>query len=990
MPLKLDSADLAVLSRLLDQVLDLEADQMAAWIAGLPEEQDHLRPMLSAMVAEHLSQEHAGFLSEGPVLDDTSAAETVAKPDDVVGPYRLIREIGRGGMGAVWLAARSDGGLKRQVALKLPALAWGAGLAERMERERDIGALLEHPHIARLYDGGVDVQGRPYLAFEYIDGLPLDEYCESSGLGVSQRLRVFLQVVRAVAYAHGRLIVHRDLKPSNVLVTADGEAHLLDFGIAKLLHEAARADQRLTQDLGRVLTPHYASPEQLQGSAITVASDVYSLGVLLYELLTGRHPYKPERNSLAALEEAVLLGEPPLASSRAQDASTAKSLRGELDAILGKALKREPGQRYATADALADDIERYLNGDNVLARPDSLAYRFTKTLRRHRVGLATAGAVMLAVLGGAGMSIVQAQRASDSAQRARVVKEFVVDVFKINSPGRADNGELRQLPAEMLLQRGGKLIEMRFAGQPQLQAELYGVVGEIFADMGASQLAVDYATREVSTLAAIDAARAEQGRAMLLLARALLSDGRVRDAEVHANSAVALLEEDPPRALDARILRVRVLKQLGKVAEATRELERIEAQTSRPGSAPTLARAFSKTLRANLWVDRGRFDEALPLYLSSIEDAAAVEGAASQSAIDIRLELAYVLVLFDRTPESVAYREAALATLRSLGQAGQIRAALAESEHAFQLVDLAQISYGEAQATVERCLAQLAAMGPDLPEPVKARVSFLLGLVHLNGGHVGRADALISQATQALRPSAETPTRRRKLAFSQGIVAMHAGRHAEAERHLRERLEMAKVMFGESSPWTAIDYVSYADNLTMQGRLDEAETFLGSLPRIEGTRGSGSSDTIYSEEVDFARARIRLDRGDPMPALSAALGSAAQRADRFGGRRSLVGEALCAVGRTTEGLRHLEAGIAARVSHGAYRADPEVARARAMAGRCALESGDRKSAERLAQAAREAFVEQPDVSPYFKRPSETLDKLLAQSVPPNAAGRGAR
>jgi serine/threonine-protein kinase len=271
---------------------------------------------------------------------------------------------------------------------------------------------------------------------------------------VPERLRLFLQVARAVAYAHGRLVVHRDLKPSNVLVTADGQAHLLDFGIAKLLHEAAPGDPALTQEQGRVLTPRYASPEQIQGETITVAADVYSLGVLLYELLTGRLPFRA--TSPAALEAAVLEGEPPPASSRAQDKATAGALRGEIDAILGKALKRVPASRYATADALAQDIERHLKGERVLAQPDTAWYRLRKAALRNRVGFAAVTAVLATVLLGAGAALVQARRADEAAEQARVVKDFVVDVFRVNARDNPANNELRQLPAQMLLERGAR------------------------------------------------------------------------------------------------------------------------------------------------------------------------------------------------------------------------------------------------------------------------------------------------------------------------------------------------------------------------------------------------------------------------------------------------------------------------------------------------------------------------------------------------------
>ena len=407
-------ADLSTLSRLLDEALELEPTQAEAWLAALPEAHRHLLPQLREMLAEHRSPARAHFMSDGPKLARGAIDETVALPEDLVGPYRLIREIGRGGMGAVWLAERADGSLKRHVALKLPRLAWGAGLAERMARERDIGAMLQHANIARLYDAGVDASGRPYLALEYIDGQPLDAWCEAKALGVSGRLRLFLQVAGAVAHAHARLVVHRDLKPSNVLVTADGQAHLLDFGIAKLLHESAPDDSGLTQEQGRVLTPRYASPEQIEGETITVASDVYSLGVLLFELLTGRLPF--HASSPAALEAAVLEGEPPPASSQVQDKATVRAVRGDVDAILGKALKRVPALRYASVDALVQDIERHLNGEPVLARPDSAWYRLRKAALRHRVGFAAATAVLAALFVGAGAALMQARKARRSGR----------------------------------------------------------------------------------------------------------------------------------------------------------------------------------------------------------------------------------------------------------------------------------------------------------------------------------------------------------------------------------------------------------------------------------------------------------------------------------------------------------------------------------------------------------------------------------------------
>src|SRR5882672_2598287 len=286
----LAASELAQVSRLLDDALELDAADRERWLAALPAEHAMLVPVLRAMLARDADSDHV--LDQAPRLREHNeeVEGQAVQAGAQVGPYRLIREIGRGGMGTVWLAERADGTLKRQIALKLPRMAWVSGLAERMRRERDILAVLEHPNIARLYDAGVDTQGRPYLALEYVKGEPIDRYCRAHQLTLAQRLQLFLQVARAVAHAHARLIVHRDLKPSNILVAADGTVRLLDFGIAKLLEGDTGPATDLTALVGRALTPDYASPEQIKGEPITVASDVYSLGVLLYELLTGERP----------------------------------------------------------------------------------------------------------------------------------------------------------------------------------------------------------------------------------------------------------------------------------------------------------------------------------------------------------------------------------------------------------------------------------------------------------------------------------------------------------------------------------------------------------------------------------------------------------------------------------------------------------------------------------------------------------------------------
>jgi serine/threonine protein kinase/tetratricopeptide (TPR) repeat protein len=398
------------LSPYLDQALAMTDEERAAWLSLLGEQDPALAAQLGDLLDEHRVLAQEGFLENRR----WALPNSTGLAGQTLGPYTLISQIGQGGMGRVWLARRSDGRFERQAAVKFVNIALaGRGTEERFKREGSILGRLTHPHIAELLDAGISSDGQPYLILEYVDGTTIDHYCDQHKLDLEARVRLFLDVLAAVAHAHANLIVHRDIKPSNVLVTTDGEVKLLDFGIAKLLEGEGQtgAATLLTHEAGSALTPQYAAPEQLTGQPVTTATDVYALGVLLYLLLSGRHPAGAP-HSPAELVRAVLDLEPPPVS----DATTAdntkliaerrgatpdklrRELRGDLDTIVGKALKKDTQERYASVTGFASDLQRYLKHEPISARPDTLAYRTAKFLRRNRtVAVLTATAIVLVI-----------------------------------------------------------------------------------------------------------------------------------------------------------------------------------------------------------------------------------------------------------------------------------------------------------------------------------------------------------------------------------------------------------------------------------------------------------------------------------------------------------------------------------------------------------------------------------------------------------------
>ncbi len=489
---EIDETTWAALNGLLDRALDLVPAERMGWIDALGAEYDALKPRLRDLLANDVALRTSQLLDTLPKLSDVPDEEDgspAAGEGDLVGPYRLRHELGAGGMATVWLAERHDGLIPRPVALKLPRGYWRrAAHGERLARERDILATLTHPNIARLYDAGITAAGQPYLALEYVEGGRIDEFVREAGLDVRQRLALFLQVTDAVAYAHFQLVVHRDLKPSNILVTTGGQVRLLDFGIARLLEEGEARETPLTEQSGRALTPDYASPEQIAGAPIGTASDVYSLGVVLYELLTGHRPYRLARDSRGALEEAILQVDPAKPSDVAEESSTRKALRGDLDWIVLKAMAKERDRRYASAAELGADLRRFLRDEPVDASPPSATYRIGKFVRRHRVAVTAAALLVLTLIAGtvgttAGM--LRARRAEAAARTEAATAEryskFLVDMFETAAPEQSKG---REITAREIVQQGAARIRTDLANDPLLEARLLATIGWVYTRLG--------------------------------------------------------------------------------------------------------------------------------------------------------------------------------------------------------------------------------------------------------------------------------------------------------------------------------------------------------------------------------------------------------------------------------------------------------------------------------------------------------------------------
>jgi len=808
------------ISALLDAALALPTHERARWLESLTGREAEFRDTLRELLLSQAGVETDNFLGTLPRLRHAAGGATgvgALAAGELVGPYRLKAELGRGGMGTVWRAERADGAFEREVALKLPLTnRLRQDLAVRFARERNILARLEHPHIARFYDAGISTDGLPYLAMEFVDGQPIGTYCDTRQLDVPARLRQFAQVLDAVQYAHANLVVHRDLKPSNILVTADGDVRLLDFGIAKLLADDGPAHEtQLTQISGRALTPDYASPEQIRGEPLTIASDVYSLGVVLYELLAGQRPYRLEIKSAAQLEEAIVCVDPTRPSSVISDDAAhtrgvsvkrlASALAGDLDTIILKALAKTPAQRYATVAEFGADLERHRQGLPVLAQADSFAYRARKFVRRHRLETAIAVALVLALIGGAYAQVAvatalavgsgialwqarsalwQARLAREQATRAEETKKFVLSFFEA---GDADRGGSHKTTAVDLLKQARERLDGAPIADSAIRAELLATIGAGLYGLGE-----------------LDAATPVLAEATRLTSETL--------GDRH------------PMTARARVTYASVLLHLGDAKLAAAQFAAAESSLRRSNDVRMLAPVLRG--RSALAYDEGEYELAVELARDAVHAAELQADKVELIAANMRLS-ASMLAAVRAGSLGPAQRAYALArelhddrptTVLLLARVVFLCALAAEGDAASALIEM--------RSTLRQ---QVDLLGPD-----NFQVALTWGRLGGISWQLGDSVSALESFREALRisalQSAGKPTPAMAITRSRlGNVLASAHRCEEALGEWQQADQMYSVLYGAEHQTARLARAGAATALTKLHRLDEADEILGRL-----------------------------------------------------------------------------------------------------------------------------------------------------------------
>jgi serine/threonine-protein kinase len=814
-----------------DAAVDVPTDEQTAFIDRACGGDEGLRAEVLELVrAYHRSDsvlESPAARIAAPFLE---AAAAVAGPvPDRIGPFRVVREVGRGGMGRVFLAERADGQFEQRVALKL--IQHGApGVVRRFVEERRILARLEHPGIARLVDGGVTDGGLPYFAMELVEGEPIDRYCDAHKLTVDRRLELFVAVCDAVSYAHHRLIIHRDLKPSNILVTADGRVKLLDFGIAKLL--GAPAGDDATRTGFSAMTPEFAAPEQIRGTPVSTATDVYSLGVLLYLLLTGERPYDVRGKSPAEIERIVCVDTPPRPSSKAP-APLGRRLRGDLDLIVMTALQKPEQRRYQSPAALAQDLQRFRQGRVILARPDSARYRLGKFLRRNRTAVVSGGLVALALVASTVITaaqMVEAQRQRDEArvQRDRAVYE--------QQRATASSGFMETLLGSVapsgrpyttleLLGRARELLERDYAGDPRF-------VARMMVDLSAHYAAIDNVREQLALL----------GRAASLAARA-------GDAETAADAecSIALVQAARENPAAAR----------QHLALGARSLARARATAVRPRMHCLLA-------QARLAIADDAQDSALVLARRAVALAENAGDTASVAYAEALTTVAIQLQNQNRVRDALDATRQIVATLDRIGRGSTLSMLDTRLAEARFLRDLGEMR------TADSVLGGVVRLAQRMnPRYVAAKVSILAGEVAQGRD---RPDSAVAAFEAALAEARRTGDAFREQWALERLVALLADyrRFAAGRRRLAElaaitperdhaTLEMLEARFAETGGDPARAYRTYMAALAGRGFPDASDIPPWHRIVLHAAQAAlASGDAVGADSL--ARHVLRLER----------------------------------------------------------------------------------------------------------------------------------
>lgn len=1002
--MKIDREQWARLSSLLDDALDIEASAREAWIKQLPNEVSSLKEPLRSLLAQHARVETDDFLKTPDFAaalrleSARSQIPTVELQADVqLGGYRLLRELGRGGMGSVWLAERIDGKLKRQVALKFPYAGPNQRqLAERLARERDILASLEHPNIARLYDADVTDNGQPFLVLEYVDGIPINDYCDQQRLKVRERLVLFLQVLNAIQYAHTRLVIHRDLKPSNILITKDGIARLLDFGIAKLVSDDDAQDSALTQFGGRALTPDYASPEQISGHPITTASDLYSLGVVMYELLTGGRPYRLKRDSRASLEDAIAAADVIAPSRSAIEAGVAaarattpklfvKQLRGDLDTIVMKMLRKEAAERYPSVDALMRDIERSLDNEPVEAQPYSRLYVFKKLIIRNRAAFGAIGVVVVTLMIGIGVSLWQAARAKASEQRAvaaaetsEAVKQFMIRIFQTNSLNQEDPAKAREKNALQLLEAGANRVGEEFKDDPRLQREMLAVILRLLGE-SRSEDYEKHALRYIELSKGFPGTEVEQ--AGIYVELSVSEQGK--KAEEYAQTGLKVLgtlSDAPAR------------KQRGTLLWAYAHA--LQYGGNAEGSVASLVEArellndgFSKTaeyghvLSDLAWVEMRR-DNVLGAieYFKQALQAIESDPTSYQRSIALgRYDLAMGYLGIKRFADAERELRVASAIFEKSYGAN-------DSQTAFNNARLAQVV--AAQNRYEEAVGLLQAAIRVLENPtvkVNSNADYLLFANQILAETLLQSGNLRDAGLHIERLLKNVATRAPVSQISPFLLSADhqsmLGNYAAAEKAVRHGVALAVNVYGAQSSQVAKFNNRLGRILIEIGKLDEADA-LFTVNRKDNLPQTPFNSAPTAAAIQHAKVLLTRNKGaEAAVALQAEMKKfMAQPVEQRDlsdevELQLLLGRALMMAGRAADGLPHFERALQLRLTQSPT--SPRLAEAQVALAECKWTLGDIPASRALLAKARVIHAANPQLGARYRKPFTELNARLA-------------